>query len=162
MKKEKGESLLSSSSSAKADDAMPALPDVPKQAEIVDEGRELKEIRRALNEREAELHFIADKLREKEASLNEREEDLKRKEAAALKIDAMVSEKMAIIRAAADPDDNEPIVRALRITGPSDGYRRAGLKLSREPQDVPASTLSVDQILALRADPRLKVVEVLL
>lgn len=48
----------------------------------------------------------------------------------------------------------------LRITARRDGFRRAGRAWTVAPQDVPADTLSDDQLAALRAEPMLTVIEI--
>lgn len=46
-------------------------------------------------------------------------------------------------------------VAALRITARSESFWRAGLQFTREPREVPLSSLSKQQVEALKAEPML-------
>ena len=51
-------------------------------------------------------------------------------------------------------------VKALRVTGPEGGFRRAGRRFGPEPTDLALTSLTEAQIAALKAEPSLMVEEV--
>ncbi len=51
-------------------------------------------------------------------------------------------------------------VKALRVTGPEGGFRRAGHRFGPEPTDLAIASLTEAQIAALKAEPSLAVSEV--
>ena len=67
-----------------------------------------------------------------------------------------------ILSAKPTPDDLFAAVKGganlfLRITGPSNGRRRAGRRFDAEAVDVPVADLTEDEILSLQEDPLLSI-----
>lgn len=58
------------------------------------------------------------------------------------------------------PGKAGPATKGLKVASAVEGFRRAGRAWGREPQVVPLSELTADQVEALKAEPNLVVVDV--